>query len=112
MLANDSKSFMSGGEGDIPCVMVGGYAVDAIVALPGQLFYGTQIPASLWVLAKDKSNGVAKDAELRDRRGEVLSIDARKMGALVTGSRKQKVFSQEMSPRSLQLITLGGASRM
>ena len=75
--------------------MVEAEAVDAMIALPGQLFYGTQIPACIWILAKDKSNGVAKDAKLRDRRGEVLFIDARKMGALVPGSRKQKELSRE-----------------
>ncbi|MAW86145.1 MAG: DNA methyltransferase [Phyllobacteriaceae bacterium] len=95
VMANGSMSSMSGGEGDIRRAMVEGDAVDAMVALPGQLFYGTQIPACLWILAKDKSNGVAKDATLRDRRGEVLFIDARKMGALVPGSRKQKELSDE-----------------
>ncbi|MBT2131006.1 type I restriction-modification system subunit M [Aliiroseovarius lamellibrachiae] len=94
VLANGSMSSMSGGEGDIRRAMVEGDAVDAMVALPGQLFYGTQIPACLWILAKDKSNGIAKDAKLRDRRGEVLFIDARKMGALVPGSRKQKELSR------------------
>lgn len=93
VMANGSMSSMSGGEGDIRRALVEGDAVDAMVALPGQLFYGTQIPACLWILAKDKSNGIAKDARLRDRRGEVLFIDARKMGALVTGSRKQKELS-------------------
>ncbi|MEP2533844.1 class I SAM-dependent DNA methyltransferase [Shimia sp.] len=93
VMANGSMSSMSGGEGDIRRSLVEGDAVDAMVALPGQLFYGTQIPACLWILAKDKSNGVAKDAKLRDRRGEVLFIDARKMGALVPGSRKQKELS-------------------
>ncbi|MEP4248338.1 N-6 DNA methylase [Tateyamaria sp.] len=100
VLANGSMSSMSGGEGDIRRAMVEGDAVDAMVALPGQLFYGTQIPACLWILAKDKSNGVAKDAKLRDRRGEVLFIDARKMGALVPGSRKQK----ELSPDEIAQI--------
>ena len=95
VMANGSMSSMSSGEGDIRRAMVEGGAVDAMVALPGQLFYGTQIPACVWILAKDKSNGIAKDAKLRDRRGEVLFIDARKMGALVTGSRKQKELSQE-----------------
>lgn len=90
VMANGSMSSMSGGEGDIRRALVEGDAVDAMVALPGQLFYGTQIPACLWILAKDKSNGIAKDKKLRDRRGEVLFIDARKMGALVPGSRKQK----------------------
>ena len=95
VMANGSMSSMSGGEGDIRRALVEGGAVDAMVALPGQLFYGTQIPACLWILAKDKSNGIAKDAKLRDRRGEVLFIDARKMGALVPGSRKQKELSDD-----------------
>lgn len=94
VMANGSMSSMSGGEGDIRRALVKGDAVDAMVALPGQLFYGTQIPACLWILAKDKSNGIAKDEKLRDRRGEVLFIDARKMGTLVSGSRKQKELSE------------------
>ena len=48
-----------------------------MVALPGQLFYATQIPVCLWFLAKYKKNG-----RFRDRRGETLFIDARKMGIL------------------------------
>ena len=95
VMANGSMSSMSSGEGDIRRAMVEAEAVDAMIALPGQLFYGTQIPACIWILAKDKSNGVAKDAKLRDRRGEVLFIDARKMGALVSGSRKQKELSRD-----------------
>jgi type I restriction enzyme M protein len=95
VMANGSMSSMSGGEGEIRRALVTGDAIDCMVALPGQLFYGTQIPACLWILARDKSNGVAKDAKLRDRRGEVLFIDARKMGALVAGSRKQKELSPE-----------------
>lgn len=94
VMANGSMSSMSSGEGDIRRALVEGDAIDAMVALPGQLFYGTQIPACLWILAKDKSNGIAKDEKLRDRRGEVLFIDARKMGALVSGSRKQKELSE------------------
>ena len=95
VLANGSMSSMQSGEGDIRRAMVQADAVDAMVALPGQLFFGTQIPACLWILAKDKSNGIARDAKLRDRRGEVLFIDARKMGALIPGSRKQKELSVE-----------------
>ncbi|MFC0161755.1 DNA methyltransferase [Mameliella alba] len=109
VMANGSMSSMSSGEGDIRRAMVEpktikhkdgrteivGDIVDAMIALPGQLFYGTQIPACIWILAKDRSNGIAKDAKLRDRRGEVLFIDARKMGALVPGSRKQKELSRE-----------------
>ncbi|TMM54112.1 type I restriction-modification system subunit M [Sulfitobacter sabulilitoris] len=95
VMANGSMSSMSSGEGDIRRAMVEAEAVDAMIALPGQLFYGTQIPACIWILAKDKSNGIAKDAKLRDRRGEVLFIDARKMGSLVAGSRKQKELTQD-----------------
>ncbi|MFW7267660.1 N-6 DNA methylase [Gluconacetobacter sp. Hr-1-5] len=95
VMANGSMSSMSSGEGEIRQALVQGDAVDCMVALPGQLFYGTQIPACLWILAKDKSNGVAMDEKLRDRRGEILFIDARKMGALVPGSRKQKQLSEE-----------------
>jgi type I restriction enzyme M protein len=52
--------------------------VDCIVALPGQLFYSTQIPVCLWFIARDK-----RDRRFRDRRGETLFIDARKMGRMV-----------------------------
>ena len=52
--------------------------VDCMVALPGQLFYSTQIPACLWFLARGKKN-----ARFRDRRGEVLFIDTRKLGRMV-----------------------------
>ena len=49
-----------------------------MVALPGQLFYSTQIPVCLWFLARDKKNG-----RFRDRRKNVLFIDARKMGTMI-----------------------------
>jgi type I restriction enzyme M protein len=59
-----------------------------MVALPGQLFYSTQIPACLWFLARDKSaNGH------RDRRGEILFIDARNLGAMVDRTRRE--FSEK-----------------
>lgn len=95
VMANGSMSSMQSGEGDIRKAMVQQDAVDAIVALPGQLFFGTQIPACLWILAKDKSNGQAAGRTLRDRRQEVMFIDARKMGALIPGSRKQKQLSAD-----------------
>lgn len=100
VMANGSMSSMQSGEGDIRKAMVQQDAVDAIVALPGQLFFGTQIPACLWILAKDKSNGQASGGPLRDRRHEVLFIDAQKMGALIPGSRKQK----ELSPTEIAKI--------
>ncbi|MDP3244238.1 MAG: N-6 DNA methylase, partial [bacterium] len=77
------------GEGDIRRAMIEGEVIDCMIALPGQLFYSTQIPACLWFLAKDKSNGVARDKKLRDRRGEVLFIDARKLGFMVDRTRKE-----------------------
>jgi type I restriction enzyme M protein len=55
-----------------------------MVALPGQLFYSTQIPACLWFLARDRGNG-----KFRDRRGEVLFIDARKLGPLVDRTHRE-----------------------
>ena len=89
VLANGSMSSQQSGEGDIRRAMVEAGVVDCMVALPGQLFYSTQIPACLWILAKDRSNGLVKKTRLRDRRGEVLFIDARKMGALVDRTRRE-----------------------
>ena len=110
VMANGSMSSMQSGEGDIREAMVREDAVDAIVALPGQLFFGTQIPACLWILAKDKSNGTAAGRTLRDRRQEVLFLDARKMGALIPGSRKQKQLSEDEIGRSRAPITPGAGS--
>ncbi|WAW10830.1 type I restriction-modification system subunit M [Oxalobacter vibrioformis] len=89
VLANGSMSSSSSGEGDIRRMMLEEDVVDCIVALPGQLFYSTQIPACLWFLARDKSNGKCGKNILRDRRGEVLFIDARKMGVLVDRTRRE-----------------------
>ena len=83
VLANGSMSSQQSGEGDIRRAMIEADKVDCMVALPGQLFYSTQIPACLWILANDKSaNGH------RDRRGEVLFIDARQMGHMVDRVRR------------------------
>ncbi len=89
VLANGSMSSNQSGEGEIRKAMVEADAVDCMVALPGQLFYSTQIPACLWFLARDKSNGKRGNATLRDRRGEVLFIDARSMGTLVDRTRRE-----------------------
>ena len=89
VLANGSMSSKQSGEGEIRKAMVEADAVDCMVALPGQLFYSTQIPACLWFLARDKSNGKRGKETLRDRRGEVLFIDARNMGALVDRTRRE-----------------------
>jgi type I restriction enzyme M protein len=84
VLANGSMSSAQSGEDVIRRNMVEADVVDCMVALPGQLFYSTQIPACLWFLARDKKNG-----KFRDRRGEVLFIDARKLGHLVDRTRRE-----------------------
>jgi len=89
VLANGSMSSNTSGEGDIRREMIEKDVVDCMVALPGQLFYSTQIPACLWFLARDKSNGRSGNAHLRDRRGQVLFIDARKLGVLVDRTRRE-----------------------
>ncbi|WP_397409521.1 type I restriction-modification system subunit M [Polaromonas sp.] len=85
VLANGSMSSTQSGEGDIRREMVEKDVVDCMVALPGQLFYSTQIPACLWFLARNKNPG----SGWRDRRGEVLFIDARKLGVLVDRTRRE-----------------------
>lgn len=87
VLANGSMSSNQSGEGDIRRAMVEADVVEVMVALPPQLFINTAIPACLWFLAKDKRKGG------RDRRGEVLFIDARKLGRLET--RVNRVFDDE-----------------
>lgn len=79
VLANGSMSSNQSGEGDIRKTIIEADLVDCMVALPGQLFYSTQIPVCLWFLARNKRNG-----RFRDRRGETLFIDARKLGTMAT----------------------------
>jgi len=84
VLANGSMSSTTSGEGEIRKAMIEADVVDCMIALPSKLFYSTQVPACLWFLARDKSaNGH------RDRRGEILFIDARKMGHLVDRTRRE-----------------------
>ena len=89
VLANGSMSSGQSGEGGIRRALVEADAVDCMIALPGQLFYSTQIPACLWFLTRDKNPG----GDFRDRRGEVLFIDARKLGSMVDRTRRE--FSDE-----------------
>ncbi len=79
------------GEGEIRKAIVEADLVDCMVALPGQLFYSTQIPACLWFLTRDKrrSPSPAKAGQGRDRRGEVLFIDARKLGRMVDRTHRE-----------------------
>jgi type I restriction enzyme M protein len=78
VLANGSMSSNQSGEGEIRKAIVEADLVDCMVALPGQLFYATQIPVCLWFIARSKRNGC-----FRDRRGETLFINARKLGTMV-----------------------------
>jgi type I restriction enzyme M protein len=75
VLANGSMSSDFSGEGEIRKAIIEADMVDCMVALPGQLFFSTQIPVCLWFLTRNKSEG-------RDRRGQTLFIDARKLGYL------------------------------
>ncbi len=84
VLANGSMSSNQSGEGDIRKAIVEADLVDCMVALPGQLFYSTQIPVCLWFLARDKKNN-----RFRDRRGQVLFIDARKLGVMADRTHRE-----------------------
>ena len=80
VLANGSLTSNAGGEGDIRKAIIEADMVDCIIALPGQLFYTTPIPACLWFLTRNK--GADKEHGYRARHGETLFIDARKLGKL------------------------------
>lgn len=84
VLANGSMSSNQSNEGEIRKNIVEADLVDCMVALPSQLFYNTMIPACLWFIAKDKVNH-----NFRDRRGETLFIDARKLGTMTDRRHRQ-----------------------
>jgi type I restriction enzyme M protein len=93
VLANGSMSSNQSGEGEIRKAIVEADLVDCMVALPGQLFYSTQIPVCLWFVARDKTGRAGSplpagrrarsDAPYLDRRDKVLFLDARKMGRMI-----------------------------
>jgi type I restriction enzyme M protein len=74
VLANGSMSSSQNNEGEIRRKMVEADVMECMIALPGQLFFNTQIPACLWFLTKQKTK----------RKGEVLFIDARKLGTMIS----------------------------
>ncbi len=85
VLANGSLSSKTSGEGVIRKALIEADLVECIVAMPDKLFYTTGIPVCLWFLTKDKSaKAVKSERPQRDRKGEVLFIDARSMGTMVT----------------------------
>ena len=87
VLANGSPSSQQSGEGEIRQRMIEADLVECIIAIPGQLFYSTQIPATLWFLNRDKTPGGVRG--WRDRRGEALFIDARKLGVMVDRTHRE-----------------------
>jgi len=94
VLANGSMSSNQSGEGEIRRNIIEADLVDCMVALPGQLFYSTQIPACLWFLRRDKRRLPSPSAgkgggEIADRRGQVLFIDARKLGRMVDRTHRE-----------------------
>ncbi|MEW6110441.1 MAG: class I SAM-dependent DNA methyltransferase [Nitrospirota bacterium] len=84
VLANGSMSSNTSGEGEIRKNIIEADLVDCMIALPGQLFYTTPIPACLWFISRSKKNG-----KFRDRRGKTLFIDARKMGHLIDRTHRE-----------------------
>ncbi|MCG3254832.1 MAG: SAM-dependent DNA methyltransferase [Candidatus Heimdallarchaeota archaeon] len=88
VLANGSLSSQTSGEGEIRKSIVEEDLVDCIISLPSQLFLTTQIPACLWFLTRTKNDG-----KTRDRRGEILFIDAREYGQMI--DRKTRELTEE-----------------
>lgn len=84
VLANGSMSSNTSGEGDIRRAIIEDDLVDCMIALPGQLFYTTPIPACLWFLSRTKKNG-----HNRHRVGETLFIDTRKMGVMIDRTHRE-----------------------
>jgi type I restriction enzyme M protein len=97
VLANGSMSSNQSGEGEIRRAIIEVDLVDCMVALPGQLFYSTQIPVCLWFLAKNKNIDAKRG--FRDRRKQTLFIDARKLGTLIDR------VHRELTDVDLQKIT-------
>lgn len=88
VLSNGSMSSEIATEGEIRKNIIEADLVDCMVALPSQLFYNTQIPACLWFLSRNKSNG-----KFRNRSNEILFIDARELGSMI--SRRQKTLTDD-----------------
>lgn len=97
VMANGSMSANTSNEGEIRKNLINADLVDCIIALPGQLFYQTQIPVCLWFMTKSKS--ADKKRGYRNRQGETLFIDTRKMGALIDRTHR------ELSDEEIKEIT-------
>jgi len=88
VLANGSMTTTAGTENEIRHKMIQQGLVDCMVAVPTQLFFNTPIPACLWFLARNRKNH-----KFRDRSKEILFIDARKMGTMI--SRKHRALTED-----------------
>ncbi|MFK5915721.1 MAG: class I SAM-dependent DNA methyltransferase [Woeseiaceae bacterium] len=100
LLANGSMSSNTSGEGNIRKALIENDLVECMVALPGQLFTNTQIPACIWFLTKNKKQRTsASGKQLRDRSGEILFIDARNLGYM-----KDRVL-RDFTPDDLNKVT-------
>lgn len=91
VLANGSMASNTSGEGEIRKNMIEADIVDCMVALPSQLFYNTMIPACLWFISRDRKNH-----KFRDRRNQILFIDARNMGVMLD-RRHRELTDEEIS---------------
>ncbi|WP_016956262.1 type I restriction-modification system subunit M [Catenovulum agarivorans] len=87
VLANGSMSSNTSGEGDIRQKIIENDLVECMIALPGQLFYTTQIPVCLWFISKNKQQDIKRG--YRNRQGETLFIDARDMGSMISRVHKE-----------------------
>ena len=88
VLANGSMNSNTGSEGEIRKAMIEAGLVDCMVALPAQLFFNTMIPAFIWFLSRNRTNG-----KFKDRSNEILFIDTRKLGTMI--NRRNKELTEE-----------------
>ena len=87
VLANGSMSSNTSGEGEIRQQLIENDRVECMIALPGQLFFTTQIPVCIWFITKDKTENTTKG--FRNRQKETLFIDAREMGTMISRTNKE-----------------------
>ena len=105
VLSKGSLTSQTNTEGEIRKALIENDLVDCIVNLPTKLFLNTQIPACLWFLSRNKTNG-----GFRERKGEILFIDARNMGFLVN-RRNRDLSDDDIDTIARILITIGETKR-
>lgn len=100
VLANGSMNSNTGSEGEIRKNMIEAGIVDCMVTLPANLFYNTTIAASLWFLAKNRTNG-----KFRNRANEILFIDARKLGLMINRRNRRLTDETDGENNDIKLIS-------